>query len=106
MASPELLPAVAAHRLPRRRHAAAEQHDAGEHPEREGRPPGITLAGLPAQASATSVDFFIEGYTETIGPASYEFTFNVSPVNDELNNDVWILQDATYGVYDAHRLAY
>ena len=65
----------------------------------------ITLSGLPTQASSTSVDFFIEGYTEAIGPESYEFTYNVSPVNDELN-DVWILQDATYGVYDSNRLAY
>ena len=65
----------------------------------------ITLSGLPTQASSTSVDFFIEGYTEAIGPESYEFTFNVSPVNDDLH-DVWILQDATYGDNDVYPLAY
>ena len=66
----------------------------------------FTLAGLPAQAPAASVDFFIEGYVETIGLAEYELAFNVSPVSDELNNSVWILQDATYGVYDANPLAF
>lgn len=63
----------------------------------------FTAAGLPAQAQATTVDFFIEGYTETIGVESYDFAFNVSPFT---GFDVWILEDATFGAYDTYPLAY
>ena len=62
----------------------------------------FTVSGLPAQAQASSVDFFIEGYTESIGVESYAFAFNLSPVT---GFDVWILEDAIYGQYDAYPLA-
>ena len=62
----------------------------------------FTLAGLPTQAQATSVDFFIEGYTETIGPESYAFTFNLSPVT---GFDVWTIEDPVFGQWDAYPLA-
>lgn len=65
----------------------------------------ITVAGLPTQAPATSIDFFIEGYAESIDPESYRFSFNISPTNDTLRT-FWILQDATYGVYENFPLAY
>jgi hypothetical protein len=64
----------------------------------------ITLSNLPVQAPASSIDFFIEGYTETIGPESYGFEFNVSPTAP---GDVFILNDAVKGVLDntTYRLA-
>ena len=62
----------------------------------------FTLAGLPAQAQSASVDFFIEGYTESIGPESYAFTFNLSPVT---GFDVWTIEDPVFGQYDAYPLA-
>lgn len=62
----------------------------------------ITLSNLPAQAPATTLTFFIEGYTETIGPESYGFEFNVSPTT---GYDVWVLEDATYGAYDTYPIA-
>ncbi|WP_332645106.1 hypothetical protein [Aeromicrobium sp.] len=58
----------------------------------------MTAAGLPAQAPASSIDFFIEGYTETIGHESYGFVFNVSPTTP--GYDVFVLDDATRGLLD------
>lgn len=63
----------------------------------------ITLSNLPAQAPAPSITFFIEGWTEVIGPESYFFTFNVSPTR---GYEVWTVEDATYGAYDSNPLAY
>lgn len=63
----------------------------------------ITAAGLPAQAPATSIDYFIEGYTETIGPESYGFVFNVSPTTP--GYEVWTAEDATYGALDLWPIA-
>ena len=57
---------------------------------------------LPTQAPASTLTFFIEGYTETIGNSSYEFDFNVSPTT---GYDVWVLEDATYGAYDTYPLS-
>lgn len=65
----------------------------------------FTVSGLPTQAAAASLDFFIEGYNESIGPESYEFSLNVSPVQDAFLK-VWILEDATYGAYDSNPLSY
>lgn len=62
----------------------------------------VTLSNLPSQAPATSLDFFIEGYSENIGPESYMFDFNVSPTT---GYDVWTIEDAVYGQYDAYPLA-
>jgi len=64
----------------------------------------ITLSGLPSQAPAVSMDFFIEGYTEVIGAESYKMTFNLSPAT---LSGVWQLDSATYSVLDSTtRLAY
>lgn len=62
----------------------------------------VALSNLPSQAPATSLDFFIEGYSENIGPESYMFEFNVSPTT---GYDVWTIEDAVYGQYDAYPLA-
>jgi len=55
----------------------------------------ITLSSLPSQAPATSMDFFIEGYTEQITDTSYRLTFNLSPADP---NTVWQLDSSTYSV--------
>lgn len=66
----------------------------------------LTVSSLPTQAPASSIDFFIEGYTESIGQESYRFTFNVFPVDATTDLPFWILNDATYGIYDARTIAY
>lgn len=65
----------------------------------------LDVSGLPSQAASGTAQYFVEGYTETIGPESYTFVFNVSPPG--LTLGVWILEDATYGVLgETTRLAY
>lgn len=64
----------------------------------------VTLSGLPSQAPSSSMDFFIEGYTETIGAESYRMTFNLSPASQ---SGVWQLDSSTYSVLGTTtRLAY
>lgn len=64
----------------------------------------ITLANLPSQAPASSMSFFIEGYTETITPEIYRLTFNLSPASLA---GVWQLDSSTYSLLDAtSRLGY
>ena len=64
----------------------------------------VTLANLPSQAPAASMDFFIEGYTEQITEALYRIAFNLSPA--ELSG-VWQLDSPIYSVLDTTtRLAY
>lgn len=63
----------------------------------------FTLADLPATAPATSVDLFVEGYTETITATSHRVTFNTSPA---AGYDVWTIEDAVFGQYDAYPIAY
>jgi hypothetical protein len=55
----------------------------------------ITLANLPSQAPASSMDFFIEGWTETITADSYQFAFNLSPAS---LSGVWQLDSSVYSV--------
>jgi len=55
----------------------------------------ITLANLPSQAPASSMDFFIEGYTELITAEQYRISFNLSPA--ELSG-VWQLDSSTYSL--------
>jgi hypothetical protein len=55
----------------------------------------ITLANLPAQAPAESMDFFIEGYTEQITAALYQIAFNLSPA--ELSG-AWVLDSSVYSL--------
>ena len=55
----------------------------------------ITLAGLPKQAPASSMDFFIEGWSETITAESYRLSFYLSNV---FTSNVWQLDSTTYSV--------
>jgi len=64
----------------------------------------FTLAGQPAQMPAASSDYFIEGCTETYDDESVAFTFNVSPAAPFV--DVWTVEDAVLGQYDAYPIAY
>lgn len=64
----------------------------------------LTVSGMPTQAPAASSEFFVEGYTESIGHESYGFVFNVSPRTAEY--DVWVLEDPVFGAYDSNPLAY
>lgn len=63
----------------------------------------VTVSNLPSQSDATSKSFFVEGYAERIGPETHEFEFNISPTT---GFDVWTVEDATYGQYDAYPIAY
>lgn len=64
----------------------------------------IALAGLPPQAPASSMDFFIEGWTETIADASHRIVFNLS---NATQSGVWQLDSSTYSVLGTStRLAY
>ena len=63
----------------------------------------ITVTNLPAQSDASSKSFFVEGWTETITDSQYWITFNVSPAT---GFEVWEIEHATYGQYDAYPIAY
>lgn len=47
----------------------------------------VTLANLPTHAPGTSLDLFVEGWTEGIGHESYPMAFDRSPVG--LGLGVW-----------------
>lgn len=61
------------------------------------------LTNLPSQAPASTLDVFIEGYQETITSSSYVIAFYVTPAS---LSEVWVVEDATYGVYDTYPLGY
>jgi hypothetical protein len=64
----------------------------------------ITLSGLPAQAPASSVDVFIEGWTETITSSGWVVAMNTSPAP---LSGVWALDSALYSQLGVStRLAY
>lgn len=65
----------------------------------------LDVLNWPAQVGSTyDAGFFVEGYSESFGPESHTLSFNVSPA--ELF-DVFVLDDATYGVLDGpYPLAY
>lgn len=64
----------------------------------------ITLDNLPAQAPASSMDFFIEGITDNVTAESYRVSFNLSPAS---LSGVWQLDSSTYSVLGTStRLAY
>lgn len=65
----------------------------------------ITLSNQPTQAPATTSEYFLEGYTETISHETYSFVLNVSPTR---GFDVFTLDDPVKGVLDntTYRLAY
>jgi hypothetical protein len=63
----------------------------------------FTLTNLPSQAPGLSVDLFVEGYSEEITATSHRITFNTSPA---AGYDVWTIEDAVFGQYDAYPIAY
>ena len=63
----------------------------------------LTVTGMPSQAESSSQDYFIEGYSERIGPGYHDFTFNVSQAEPF---DVWTVEDPVLGQYDAYPIAF
>jgi concanavalin A-like lectin/glucanase superfamily protein len=63
----------------------------------------FTLAGLPSQWATATQDVFVEGGSEVWGPESVGFSFNVSPAEPF---DVWTVEDAVLGQYDAYPIAF
>ena len=59
----------------------------------------IDVTGHPSQAANGTESYFMEGYTESIGPESYTLTFNVSPGAVYLN--VWQLDSSTKSQLDS-----
>jgi hypothetical protein len=55
----------------------------------------ITLSGLPVQAPAASMDFFIEGWTETVADFTYRIVFNLSSAS---LSGVWQMDSPVYSV--------
>jgi hypothetical protein len=58
----------------------------------------LTVSNLPSQAPATTLDFFVEGVAETIGPETHRIEFNTSAA---AYADVWILDSSTVSVLDS-----
>jgi len=63
----------------------------------------ITVTNLPSQSDASTKSFFVEGWTERITDSQYFIEFNVSPTT---GFDVWEIEHATYGQYDAYPICY
>lgn len=63
----------------------------------------LAVTNAPSQSDTTSPSYFVEGYTETIGPESYFITFNLSPTYPTLNT--FVLDSATRGLLDTGILA-
>lgn len=59
----------------------------------------LDVSNAPTQADAASQSYFVEGCTETIGPESYEISYNLSPTYPTLNT--FVLGDATRGQLDS-----
>ena len=49
----------------------------------------ITVSNRPSQAATSSVDYFVEGGTLSIGPESMRATFNLSPTSPEEMINPW-----------------
>jgi hypothetical protein len=64
----------------------------------------LAVTNAPMQADTTAPSYFVEGYTERIGPESYELSFNLSPAQPTLGT--FVLDSATRGVLDTSILAY
>jgi hypothetical protein len=58
----------------------------------------VSVTNLPAQAPATTMAFFVEGYTEAIGAETYTIDYNLSPA---VLSDVWVLDSASYSQLDS-----
>lgn len=66
---------------------------------------GASALGSGTTLGDGNASYFVEGYTETIGPESYEISFNLSPTSPTL--DTLILDDADRGTLDSDNvLAY
>lgn len=59
----------------------------------------VEVTNLPAQAPTTSMEFFVEGGTETFGATSAELRWTVSPIG--LEDSIVIIDDAVFGQIDA-----
>lgn len=59
----------------------------------------VRVANAPDQAPDATADYFVEGYTETFGEASWEIALNLSPVAPY--NAIFRLDDPVLGVLDA-----
>lgn len=64
----------------------------------------ITVTSQPAQAAESTGRYFVEGYTESIGPESYSISFNVSPSEPWTN--LVIFDDADKGFDSGAVFAY
>jgi hypothetical protein len=62
----------------------------------------VTVTGLPSQSDSSSKSFFVEGYSESITDSLHRIDFNVSPA---AGFDVWEIEHATFGQYDAYPIA-
>lgn len=63
----------------------------------------LAVTNAPTQADTTDQAYFVEGYTETIGPQSYSITFNLSPTYPTLST--FVLNSATRGLLNTGLLA-
>jgi hypothetical protein len=62
----------------------------------------FTVKSMPTQAATTSQDYFVEGYSESIGEARHSITFNLSQAQPY---DVFTIGDPVLGQYDAYPIA-
>ena len=62
----------------------------------------FTVTGMPSQAESSSQDYYIEGYSERMGPGYHDLSFNVSQAEPF---DVWTVEDPVLGQYDAYPIA-
>lgn len=64
----------------------------------------LELANLPVQAPASTMRFFVEGYSEEISSLTHRITFNLSPADDSI---YWALDDTVNSILDqTTRLTY
>jgi hypothetical protein len=63
----------------------------------------VRITNAPGQAATSTVDYFVEGYTETLDPFRWLITLNLSPSWPV--DSVLILDDATNGALDQRLLA-
>jgi hypothetical protein len=57
---------------------------------------------MPSQAATSSQDYYVEGYSESIGEARHSITFNISQAQPF---DVFTIGDPVLGQYDAYPIA-
>lgn len=62
----------------------------------------FTVKSMAAQAATSSQDYYVEGYSESIGDARHSITFNISQAQPF---DVWTVEDPVLGQYDAYPIA-